>query len=183
MILILLDKVLKEGTYIELISFTHPVSYYPIGSPERAKRESHRWAKAPLGWIDYAFLGNGSLEPGNRISDVINARASEDGSGATYLAEQEGGRVRPDGEVLKWVISAPKPPSAGDEVGVLPFFCGDVTPRSLRVSLVHFSSQCWKLVLMTWICLGPDRATLKHRAPEYCTGRRSHQASRLALRV
>ncbi|RXW21809.1 hypothetical protein EST38_g4039 [Candolleomyces aberdarensis] len=34
--------VLKEGTYIELISFTHPVSYYPLGSAERTAREAHR---------------------------------------------------------------------------------------------------------------------------------------------
>lgn len=51
-----------------------------------------------------------------------------------YSAETEGGRVRPDGQVLKWLISAPKPAGKEDEVGVLPFFCGDVTPRSLRVS-------------------------------------------------
>lgn len=115
------------------------MSYYPPGTPERLKREAHRWAKAPLGWIDYAFLGNGSLEPGHRISDAINSRASETGSDVVYLPEVGGGRVRPDGEVLKWVISAPKEGGRQGEVGALPFFCGDVTPRGLRVSLSSFS--------------------------------------------
>jgi hypothetical protein len=99
------------------------------------KREAHRWANEPLGWIDYAFLRNGSLEPGHRISDAINQRTGEVGSDVVYLAEVSGGRVRPDGEVLKWVISAPKEREGEGKVGVLPFFCGDVTPRGLRVNL------------------------------------------------
>ena len=111
------------------------MSYYPPGTPQRLKREAHRWANSPLGWIDYAFLGNGSLEPGHRISDLINSRAGEAGSDVVYLPEVSGGRVRPDGQVLKWVISAPEEERSEGEVGVLPFFCGDVTPRGLRVSL------------------------------------------------
>ncbi|KAF6758643.1 glyoxalase-like domain-containing protein [Ephemerocybe angulata] len=123
--------VLRDGTYLELISFTHPISYYPENTPERSKREGHRWANSAPGWIDYAFLGNGSLEEGHLISEIINDRAAVEGSGVKYLREVGGGRVRPDGEVLKWVISAPA--SGRNEIGSLPFFCGDVTPRSLRV--------------------------------------------------
>ena len=151
-------QVLKEGTYIELISFTHPVSYYPPGSAERTAREAHRWAKESPGWIDYAFLGNGENEVGRRVSDAVNKRwwAANAGSGsgdrggglegrdeeqgregrkeALYLEETKGGRVRPDGQVLRWLITAP---ASEDVLGVLPFFCGDVTPRRLRVSLVR----------------------------------------------
>ncbi|KAF7353772.1 Zn(2)-C6 fungal-type domain-containing protein [Mycena venus] len=79
------------------------------------------------GWIDYAFLGNGSLTGPGRISDIINGRAKLDSP--LYLEEVPGGRTRPDGEILKWVISAPAKPHGS----ILPFFCGDVTDRRLRV--------------------------------------------------
>lgn len=116
-----------DGVYLELISFTHPASYYPPGSPERAKRDGNPWASRSLGWIDFAFLGNGSRS--ESIAHVINQRGREEGSGVRYEAEQDGGRTRPDGKILKWLISAPQV----EKRGVLPFFCGDVTPRSLRV--------------------------------------------------
>lgn len=118
----------EDGVYLELICFTHPPSHYPPGSPERQERDTHRWASKSLGWIDFAFLGNGSFDP-PRISDVINERAKQDGSGAKYISEQAGGRKRSDGRELKWVISAPE----GEKGGTLPFFCGDVTPREWRV--------------------------------------------------
>lgn len=89
------------------------------------RRDGHPWAVKPPGWIDYAFLGNGSHT--RRISDIINKRAEEDASGVEYYGELDGGRERPDGQILKWLISFPK------TRGTLPFFCGDVTPRKLRV--------------------------------------------------
>ncbi|PFH52486.1 hypothetical protein AMATHDRAFT_46331 [Amanita thiersii Skay4041] len=125
--------VLADGVYLELISFNYPVAHYPAGSPERQKREEHRWAGKALGWVDYAFLGNGSME--NRVSAVINGRAGRDGSGVRYLEEREGGRIRTDGERLEWLITAPAEEGREQEEGsaLLPFFCGDVTPRRLRV--------------------------------------------------
>jgi len=123
-------QILAEGVYLELISFTHPPSYYPPGSPERKARDSNPWASKVSGWIDFAFLGNGSLT--TRISDIINERARKDGSGVVYTPEWAGGRERPDGRVLKWVISAP---GEGLGRGMLPFFCGDVTPREWRVPI------------------------------------------------
>ncbi|KAG7453127.1 uncharacterized protein BT62DRAFT_880260 [Guyanagaster necrorhizus] len=119
--------VLADGVYLELIAFTHAASWYPPGSDERHRRESHRWATKQPGWIDFAFLGNGSKT--TRISDIINARGKLDGSGTVYLSEVEGGRIRPDGVELKWLISSPA------EESILPFFCGDVTLRELRVPL------------------------------------------------
>ena len=115
--------------YFELISFTYPVSHYPSGSPERSKREKHRWGAKHPGWVDFAFLGNGSQEV--RISDIINNRATQNGSGSPlYLSETPGGRARPDGVILKWLITAPVD---SENTGTLPFFCGDVTDRRLRV--------------------------------------------------
>jgi hypothetical protein len=126
------DKVFQDGVYLELISFTHPASHYPPSSPERHKRESNRWASKSPGWIDYAFLGNSTTS----ISDIINKRAAEDGSGVEYLPEKKGGRERPDGKVLEWVISSPKSGLEG-----VPFFCGDITPRKWRVSRLVAASE------------------------------------------
>ena len=118
--------ILSDSVYLELLCFVHPVEYYPPGSDDRKKRENHFWTSKIPGWIDFAFLGNGSLVPGERISDAINGRAKTQ----LYAPEAPGGRQRPDGEVLKWVLSM-----APDEWrGTLPFFCGDVTPRERRVS-------------------------------------------------
>ncbi|KDQ59694.1 hypothetical protein JAAARDRAFT_33271 [Jaapia argillacea MUCL 33604] len=117
--------ILQDGAYIELIYFTHPLSYYPPGSPERKARETHYWASKAPGWIDFAFLGTSPT-----LSEVINERAEREGSGVKYLSEQEGGRERPDGKVLKWLITAPAPEDAR---GRWPFFCGDVSPREWRV--------------------------------------------------
>ncbi|KAJ7577467.1 glyoxalase-like domain-containing protein [Mycena floridula] len=114
--------ILPDYAYIELLAFTKPADSYPPDSP----RHTHRWAKKQPGWIDYAFLGNGSLE--NRVSDAINQRASADGSGTRYQSEQPGGRTKPDGKILKWLISAPE----SAPTGILPFFCGDVHGRSGR---------------------------------------------------
>ncbi|KAJ6606327.1 glyoxalase-like domain-containing protein [Mycena vulgaris] len=119
--------ILGDHAYLELISFTKPPEAYPPSSPSRRKRESHKWASKEPGWIDYAFLGNGSLTAPGRISDIINSRRSAS-DGPLYLDEVSGGRTRPDGEVLKWVISSPTKSNS-----ILPFFCGDVTDRHLRV--------------------------------------------------
>jgi len=74
------------------------------------------------------LLGNGSRS--KSISEIINQRARQDGSGVFYEPEQEGGRYRPDGKLLKWLISTPQ---QEEGITATPFFCGDVTPRYLRV--------------------------------------------------
>lgn len=120
--------ILSDSVYLELISFTHPASYYPLDSPERIAREAHLWASKPCGWIDYCFLGSDSLAPGECVSDVINTRAQQ----RLYAPEETGGRIRPDGQVVKWVLSR-LTEEYSHARGTLPFFCGDVTPRDLRV--------------------------------------------------
>ncbi|KAL0947635.1 hypothetical protein HGRIS_013723 [Hohenbuehelia grisea] len=125
--------VLGDSSYLELLIFTKPVSAYPPSSPERAARECHPWAPKSPGWIDFAFLGTGvdaDSDPSRRISNIINTRARQDGSLTEYLPEVAGGRERPDGKVLEWVISSPHEKHGR---GTLPFFCGDVTPRDRRV--------------------------------------------------
>lgn len=96
----------NDGSYFELIAF---------------KREApdHRWWKYVQngeGLVDYALL------PSDAAEDIAGIQAR----GLAYTGPTAGGRLRPDGERLEWQIG--EPPVAG-----LPFLCGDVTPRSLRV--------------------------------------------------
>lgn len=59
----------------------------------------------------------------------------EDGhTDALYDPEFHGGRKNPDGEVLEWLITSANTKSKSGYWKALPFFCGDITPRRLRVS-------------------------------------------------
>ncbi|KAF8129280.1 glyoxalase-like domain-containing protein [Boletus edulis] len=126
-----LAQILGDGAYLELISFTHPASHYPIGSPDRQRRDSGPWAHKDPGWIDFAFLGSSATS----IAHIINTRAERDHSEIHYTPETPGGRTRTDGRVLEWVITG----TEDDELrGTVPFFCGDVTPREWRVRRCFF---------------------------------------------
>lgn len=96
-----------DGSYLELIAFLRP-------APE------HRWwghaQRGHEGLIDFALL------PGS-VSDVVQAARSR---GLAYQGPHDGGRVRLDGQRLVWQTGTPPTPE-------LPFLCGDVTPRALRV--------------------------------------------------
>jgi catechol 2,3-dioxygenase-like lactoylglutathione lyase family enzyme len=96
-----------DGSYVELIAFLRP-------APE------HRWGKSDAagieGFIDFALL------PGS-VGEVVAAAKSR---GLDYAGPFDGGRVRLDGERLAWQIGTPTTTE-------LPFLCGDVTPRALRV--------------------------------------------------
>lgn len=120
--------VLADGVYLELIAFVHPISYYPPDSPERAAREGHGWAKKTPGWIDFAHLDT-TPDPSSTF-EIINRRSPTGES--VYANPLPGGRKRPDGVVLKWTVT---PPEAAYGRGILPFFCQDLTPRTLRVPL------------------------------------------------
>lgn len=146
-------QVLKDGAYLELISFTHPASHYPPGSPERQERDANPWAWKEPGWIDYAFLGSSSTS----LSELINARAKKDKSRIRYDPEVDGGRERSDGKVLKWRNSAP---SQDDGRGIAPFFCGDVTPREWRVCAL-FDTYPW--LSQIGVFQGPTRSPFECR--------------------
>ncbi|TFY82029.1 hypothetical protein EWM64_g1980 [Hericium alpestre] len=126
-----IPQILQDGTYLELISFTHPAADYPPSSPQRAKRDSHQWARQVPGWVAFSFLGAPSASPS--ISAIINSRAERDGRDVRYASEVAGGRRRGDGVELKWEITAPE--KWQEKTTQVPFFCGDVTSRSLRVLL------------------------------------------------
>lgn len=99
--------VFQDGAYLELIAFLRP-------------HPSHRWgghaARGHSGFVDFALLPSS-------VGAVVADAASR---GLAYTGPHDGGRLRPDGERLVWQMGLPPAPE-------LPFLCGDVTPRALRV--------------------------------------------------
>jgi hypothetical protein len=98
--------VFADDSYLELIAF------------KRSAPEHHWWRHVALGEgiIDFALL------PSMIEADIAAARER----GLTIEGPYEGGRLRPDGERIAWQTGRA---STAD----LPFLCGDVTPRALRV--------------------------------------------------
>lgn len=95
-----------DGSYLELIAFKGPIP------------RDHFFYREGVteGLITYALL------PGDIEADNVAARER----GIAYAGPRPGGRLRPDGTRLEWQIATPP----GHD---LPFLCGDVTPRELRV--------------------------------------------------
>jgi len=95
-----------DGSYLELLAF-------------RRAAPQHRWWRhtaAGQGLIDFALL------PSVIAEDVAAAHAR----GLDLSGPHPGGRARPDGVRLEWQTAFVARPE-------LPFLCGDVTPRELRV--------------------------------------------------
>jgi len=122
---------MPDGAYLELISFTHPESHYPPSSPTRDARCRQPWANKACGWVAYAFLGAPRATP--PLSALLNERLTYAGSRTRYAPEDAGGRTRPDGVEIRWEITPPVRWAEKEGGTRLPFFCGDVTPRDLRV--------------------------------------------------
>jgi catechol 2,3-dioxygenase-like lactoylglutathione lyase family enzyme len=98
--------IFADDTYLELIAF-------------KRTEPGHRWWRHSAtgeGLVDYALL------PSAAEADIAAARAR----GVAYEGPADGGRLRPDGQQVAWQLGMP--PTAD-----LPFLCGDVTPRELRV--------------------------------------------------
>jgi catechol 2,3-dioxygenase-like lactoylglutathione lyase family enzyme len=98
---------LEDGAYLELIAWTAP------GTAERWYDEH---AKHGDGLMDFALLPE----------DTGQAIAEAKARGLELTGPIDGGRVRPDGTRIQW--------RTGRQATFdLPFLCGDVTPRALRV--------------------------------------------------
>lgn len=99
--------VFADGSYLELIAWKAP-------APEE------RWwqllQRHGEGIVDYALL------PPSTAATVAGAAQR----GLLLDGPLDGGRLRPDGERLQWQTARPATPD-------LPFLCGDLTPRKLRV--------------------------------------------------
>lgn len=115
---------LQDGVYFELIAFVP-------GKEE--ERKSHRWGARRSGHIvDWANTLHGEDD-----LDTIRERVKAARTGIHYTSPTPGGRIKPDGTELKWVISSPELDKAAgvDEFvgGEAPFWCLDRTPRENRV--------------------------------------------------
>ena len=99
--------VLEDGAYLELIAWK---------KPDPGNRWSDVFTEAGEGFVDYALLPD----------DIGAVVAQAQGRGLDIEDPQPGGRARPDGERLEWKTART---SRAD----VPFLCGDVTPRVLRV--------------------------------------------------
>ncbi|HET7730075.1 MAG TPA: VOC family protein [Usitatibacter sp.] len=99
--------VFEDGAYLELIAWT---------APNPAERWNVELAKHGEGLMDFALIPE----------DVPRAIEEAKSRGLALSGPIEGGRVRPDGRKLEWRTGRQ---STFD----LPFLCGDITPRELRV--------------------------------------------------
>lgn len=100
--------VFADGAYLELIAWRAP-------APEE------RWYRTLSthgeGLVDYALLP----------ADTTQALAEAQARGLhTLTGPLDGGRLRPDGAQLRWQTARHATPD-------VPFLCGDLTPRALRV--------------------------------------------------
>ena len=99
--------VFEDGAYLELIAWPEP------GPAERWYNVLTAHGE---GFMDFALIP----EDVPRAIDEARAR------GLPLNGPIDGGRVRPDGREVRW--------QTGRQATFdLPFFCGDVTPRELRV--------------------------------------------------
>lgn len=97
----------EDGSYLELIAWT---------APGPAERWYDVHARHGDGLMDFALL------PPDTTEAIAEARAR----GLDLDGPLDGGRVRPDGTQIRWQ-------TARQSTFDLPFLCGDVTPRALRV--------------------------------------------------
>ncbi len=99
--------VFEDGSYFELITWS---------ADAPAEAWWHILQQQGEGLIDFALL------PHDTTQVVADAQAR----GLDIVGPIDGGRQRPDGVELKWT-------TARQKTRDLPFLCGDVTPRALRV--------------------------------------------------
>lgn len=126
-----------DGSYLELIAFLKP-------------DPTHRWgafaARGHEGFVDFALLPPS-------VGEVV-ARAQA--AGVAYQGPFDGGRITLDGQVLKWQIGMPPSPD-------LPFLCGDITPRALRVREGEVRLHANGVTGIQAMVVGVNDASASHR--------------------
>ena len=115
--------VFADGTYLELFSW--------IDTP----REFHAWANKIPGFIDFALT---SMPPTtakslhNHVASRLRDAKGDDELDLSYTLPEAGGRSKPDGLQVKWETSRPASSKSVHRTD-FPFFCHDITPRTIRV--------------------------------------------------
>ncbi len=99
--------VFDDGAYLELIAWAEP-------------GPSERW------YLAHARHGDGLMDFALVPDDIKQSIQEAKSRGVPLTGPVDGGRLRPDGVEVKWRTGRQ---STFD----LPFLCGDVTPRELRV--------------------------------------------------
>ena len=97
----------SDGTYLELIEWTDPAP---------GEKWYERLTTQGEGLVDFAVV------PSQITRAITNARAGK----VLYRGPIGGSRIKPTGEHILWQLGWPNS-------NALPFLCGDITPRSLRV--------------------------------------------------
>ncbi|KAL4725910.1 hypothetical protein ACLX1H_006584 [Fusarium chlamydosporum] len=112
---------LADGTYLEFIAFVEDVD------PE--KRRAHRWGNLEEGKIaDWAHTLNSESEYAS-----LQKRVADAGNGVTYGDLTSLQRHRPDGVLMKCLVSVALNSEGGRIFpGTVPFWCVDETERHLR---------------------------------------------------
>ncbi|MFM0054442.1 VOC family protein [Paraburkholderia phytofirmans] len=100
--------VFEDGTYFELIEWTR------ADPGDRWYRELSEHGE---GLVDFALVPR----------DIKEVLAHAEAHQLGYKGPIDGSRVTPKGDLLEWQLGRP-------ESAELPFFCADLTPRSLRVA-------------------------------------------------
>lgn len=102
----------QDGSYFELIAFRGDTTGHGTHWPVTLGKGE--------GFVDYALRTN------NLQREVRDLRAA----GLAYSDPRDGGRIRPDGQRIDWqTIRA----GDGSAPSRLPFYCHDLTERTLRV--------------------------------------------------
>jgi len=99
--------VFADGSYIELIEWTAPAP-------------NDRWYRV------LSADGEGLVDFALRSADLPMLLMRVKGLGIAVEGPIAGSRVTPDGKQLRWQVGRPA-------FSELPFFCADITPRTLRV--------------------------------------------------
>ncbi|WP_144113992.1 VOC family protein [Paraburkholderia sp. BCC1886] len=130
-----------DGSYFELIAFLRAAPEHRWWDPE------HRVGD---GFVDFALLPQ-------TVAGTIDAARER---GLHYQGPTAGGRLRPDGERLEWQTG--RPPGVD-----LPFLCGDITPRHLRVAegnVRHHANGARGVANVTVVVNDLDASLARYRA-------------------
>ncbi len=105
-----------DGTYLELLAFRRdPADVDPATVNALTRR-----------WLGRRAAGEGLLDCALRPTAIAADVAAAATRGLALDGPVPGGRRRPDGQEVAWELAIP-------ETSDLPFLCGDVTSRDLRV--------------------------------------------------